>query len=74
LCGTVATMKIKSSAGTQKYSYDYGSSYNFGTGGGLGTYGNISLDNYKSTTATCTDAIGATIIKGSNARDLSLSK
>jgi hypothetical protein len=74
LCGTVATMKIKSSAGMQKYSYDYGSSYNFGTGGGLGTYGNISLDNYKSGAASCTDAIGATVIKGSNARDLSLSK
>lgn len=74
LCGTVATMKIKSSAGTQKYSYDYGSSYTFGTGGGLGTYGNVSLDNYKSGAAKCADAIGATVIKGSNARDLSLSK
>jgi hypothetical protein len=75
LCGTVATMKIKSSAGTQKYSYDYGSGYSFGTGGGLGTYGNISLDNYKSGTATCTkDAEGATVITHSNAHDLSLSK
>ena len=74
LCGTVATLKIKSSAGTQSYTYDYGSSYSFGTGGGLGTYGNISLDNYSSGTASCTDAIGATVIKGSNAQVLSLSK
>jgi hypothetical protein len=72
MCGTVATMKISSSAGTQKYSYDYGTSV--GTGGGLGTYGNISLDNYKSKNTGCTDAVGATVIKASNARDLSLSK
>jgi hypothetical protein len=71
-CGTTATMRIDSSSGTQRYSYDYGT--NFGTGGGLGTYGNISLDNYKSGAASCADAIGATVIKGSNARDLSLSK
>jgi hypothetical protein len=75
LCGTVATMKIKSASGTQKYSYDYGSSYSFGTGGGLGTYGNVSLDNYRSGTASCTkDAEGATVIRHSNARDLSLAK
>jgi len=45
-CGTIATMKIKSSAPTQVYNYDYGSS--FGTGGGLGTYGSVALDNYRS--------------------------
>ncbi|HTK79555.1 MAG TPA: hypothetical protein VL286_03865 [Rhizomicrobium sp.] len=71
-CGTVATMKIKSAAGTQKYTYDYGTT--FGTGGGLGTYGNISLDDYKSKLGGCADAVGATVIKGSNARDLSLVK
>lgn len=73
ICGTTAVMKISSSSGNQKYKYDYGTSV--GTGGGLGTYGNISLDNYRSGTATCTaDLQGATVITRSNARDLSLSK
>jgi hypothetical protein len=72
LCGSVAVMRIDSAAGVQRYSFDYGTT--FGTGGGLGTYGNISLDNYKSGAANCADAIGATVIKGSSARDLSLSK
>ena len=76
LCGTVATLKIKSAAGKQTYTYDYGTS--FGTGGGLGTYGLISLDNYKSKAGGCAldggIARGATVVKGSNARDLSLSK
>jgi hypothetical protein len=73
LCGTQAVMRIDSPSGVQRYVYDYGIS--FGTGGGLGTYGNISLDNYRSTAAKCADdAVGATVIKGSNARDLSLSK
>jgi len=71
-CGTVATMKIKSAAGTQKYKYDYGTS--FGTGGGLGTYGLVSLDNYRSKAGTCAYDADAIVIKGSNARDLSLSK
>ena len=71
-CGTVATMKIKSADGTQKYTYDYGTT--FPTGGGLGTYGNISLDNYRSKIGGCADAIGATPVKGSNAKDLSLTK
>jgi len=69
ICGTQAVMKIKSSAGTQKYSYDYGTSV--GSGGGLGTYGNISLDNYKSKSAKCADELaGARIVKASSARDL----
>ena len=72
LCGTVATMTIRSSAGKQKYSYDYGT--NFGTGGGLGTYGAISLDNYRSKPATCTDAAGAKSVKATAVKDLSLSK
>ncbi|HEY3777126.1 MAG TPA: hypothetical protein VGL35_03635 [Rhizomicrobium sp.] len=71
-CGTVATMKIKSAAGTQKYTYDYGTS--FGTGGGLGTYGSVSLDNYKSKVGGCAFDPEATVIKRSNARDLSLAK
>jgi hypothetical protein len=47
--GTVATMSIKSSTGTQRYQYDYGTT--FGSGAGLGTYGPISLDNFKSKAA-----------------------
>ena len=73
VCGTMAVLKIKSSAGTQKYSYDYGTSV--GTGGGLGTYGAISLDNYKSKGAKCKDELrGAKMITRSSARDLSLTK
>lgn len=73
LCGSVATLTVKSSAGTQKYSYDYGTS--FGTGGGLGTYGQISLDDYKSGSAKCkADEIGAKRITHSTAKDLSLAK
>ncbi|MGM9487076.1 hypothetical protein [Ideonella sp. YS5] len=49
LTGNVATMTIKSSSGTQVYQFDYGQ--NFGTGGGLGTFGPISLDNFKSRTS-----------------------
>jgi hypothetical protein len=71
-CGTYGFLRIKSSAGSQKYYYDYGTS--FGSGAGLGTGGAISLDNYWSGTANCSDAEGATEIKGSTARDLSLSK
>jgi len=73
ICGTVATMKIKSADGTQKYTYDYGASV--GTGGGLGTYGLISLDNYKSGVARCAaDEMGATQVTGSNAKDPTLAK
>jgi hypothetical protein len=69
LSGTVATMTIKSSSGTQSYQYDYGAS--FGSGGGLGTYGPISLDNFK-TKAPAAEAVTAPhVVTGSNARDLS---
>jgi hypothetical protein len=68
-CGTVATMTIRSSAGRQKYTYDYGTT--FGTGGGLGTYGPVSLDDYKSKPGGCADAGDAVVIKASNATDLS---
>jgi hypothetical protein len=71
-CGTVAKMVIKSSAGTQKYKFDYGTT--FGNGGGLGTYGLVSLDNYRSKGGTCAYDADATVIKGSNARDFTLSK
>ena len=72
-CGTVATMKIKSAAHTQVYTYDYGAS--FGAGGGLGTYGSVALDNYRSKPGGCAlQEKGTVIKKGSSARDLSLSK
>lgn len=69
--GTVATLKIKSVSGTQSYEFDYGTT--FGTGGGLGTYGTISLDNYKSKAAV-EDAFGPAPRKltFSDALDLSL--
>src|SRR5450432_2191411 len=58
----VATMTIKSSAGKQKYTYDYGTT--FPTGGGAGTYGTIALDNYKSKAAGgCAESVGAQAIK-----------
>ncbi|HEX3652923.1 MAG TPA: hypothetical protein VHU18_08885 [Rhizomicrobium sp.] len=60
-CGTVATLKIKSASGKQTYTYDYGTS--FGGGGGLGTYGLISIDNYKSKPGGCTADRTATVIK-----------
>jgi len=73
MCGTVGTMTIKAPDGSkQKYSYDYGTS--FPTGGGLGTYGAISLDNYKSKTGGCAEAIGAKVLHGSTAKDPTLSK
>jgi hypothetical protein len=72
-CDTVATLVIKSSAPTQTYQYDYGTT--FGTGGGLGTYGNVALDNYKSKKAkTCTPDRDAIRITHSNAIDRTLSK
>lgn len=72
-CGTVATMNIKSSAGSQQYTFDYGTT--FGNGGGLGTYGSIALDNYKSKAGGgCTSAKGGRLITKSTAKDPSLQK
>ena len=73
-CGTVATMTITSAAPTQVYNFDYGAS--FGTGGGLGTYGSVALDNYQSKPGGCSfDQRGTWIKHGSSTvRDLSLSK
>lgn len=72
-CGTVATLKIKSASGTQSYAYDYGTT--FGTGGGLGTYGSISLDDYKSKPAkSCDTDKNARVIVHSDATDRSLAK
>jgi hypothetical protein len=70
--GTVATMTIKSPSGTQVYQFDYGAT--FGLGGGLGTYGPVSLDNYKARTAGTEDAAAPAprVIHGSSAKDLSL--
>jgi hypothetical protein len=70
-CGTYGFLKIKSADGSQKYYYNYGTY--FGPGAGLGTGGSISLDNYKSGAANCTDA-DAILIDRSTARDMSLSK
>jgi hypothetical protein len=73
-CNTVATMTIHNRAGTQTYNYDYGTT--FGTGGGLGTYGLVALDNYKSSPGGCALARhGIWIKKGaSHVRDLSQAK
>jgi hypothetical protein len=73
-CGTVATMIIKSAAGTQTYNYDYGTS--FGTGGGLGTYGSVALDNYKSKPGGCSVAAHGTWIRrgSSHIQDPTLTK
>jgi hypothetical protein len=74
LCGSLATMTIKSAAGKQKYTYDYGTS--FPTGGGAGTYGAIALDDYRSKASNCAAAVGVKAIKitHSTAKDLSLAK
>lgn len=72
-CGTTAKMTIKSSAGTQKYTYDYGAT--FGNGGGLGTYGPIALDNYRSKAGSdCAPDPEAIPITRSNAKDPTLAK
>lgn len=73
MCGTVGTMTIKAPDGSkQKYSYDYGTT--FPTGGGLGTYGAVSIDNYKSKAGGCAETIGAKMLHGSTAKDPTLSK
>lgn len=73
MCGSIAKMTIKSSAGTQKYTYDYGT--DFGTGGGLGTYGPIALDDYASKPAKhCEADKDAKVITHSTGTDRSLSK
>jgi hypothetical protein len=71
-CGTYGFLRIKSAAGAHKYYYNYGTYV--ATGAGLGTGGAISLDNYKSGSASCKNIEGATEIKASNARDFSLSR
>ena len=52
-CGTVATLRITSAAGVQTYTNDYGST--FGSGGGLGTYGSVGIDNYVGFKSGCAD-------------------
>ena len=52
-CGTVATLRITSSAGVQTYNNDYGGT--FGSGGGLGTYGSVGIDNYIGFKSGCAD-------------------
>ncbi|MGC2450295.1 MAG: hypothetical protein WA477_21780 [Candidatus Sulfotelmatobacter sp.] len=53
-CGTTAHMRITSAAGVQSYTSNYGTT--FGVGGGLGTYGSISLDNFDGFASGCNDA------------------
>ncbi|MBV8799199.1 MAG: hypothetical protein JOY77_09630 [Alphaproteobacteria bacterium] len=74
VCGTVGIMTIDSAEGRQSYEYDYGKA--FGTGGGLGTYGAVALDDYSSSTGGCTKSVGLKAVKitHSTAKDLSLSK
>lgn len=74
MSGTVATMTIqkKGTEDTQSYSYDYGTS--FGTGGGLGTYGTLYLDNYASSAPAEELTSKPVRITGSNAKDLSLNQ
>jgi hypothetical protein len=67
MCGTIATMTIKSAAGTQRYKFDYHAS--FPAGGGLGTYGPIALDNYVSRTTSCGLDERAILITHSTAKD-----
>jgi hypothetical protein len=51
-CGTVAEMRITSSAGVQTYSHNYG--HRFGDGVGAGTFGTVALDNYIASASACT--------------------
>jgi len=70
LNGSVATMTIQSVSGIQTYQYDYGKP--LGTGGGLGTFGMASLDDYKSVLRVAAPQVKPVVITGSNAQDLSL--
>jgi hypothetical protein len=72
MCGSTAVMTIRSAAGTQKYKFNYHST--FGTGGGLGTYGPVALDNYVSRATSCGLAEKAILITHSTADDPSLAK
>lgn len=70
-CGTTAYMRITSAAGVQTYKFNYGSSV--GTGGGLGTYGSIGLDNFISYVGNCKGLDQAISVERlPHARDLSL--
>ncbi len=67
-CGTVATMRITSSAGVQTYSHDYGTTY--GPGGGLGTYGSVRLDNYVGFKGSCASAAATAVADTAMRRDV----
>jgi hypothetical protein len=71
-CGTMAEMKITSAVKTQKYAFDYGAS--FGTGGGLGTYGSVALDDYKSKAGRCKIDSDAVMVTPSAMKDPTLAK
>jgi hypothetical protein len=73
-CGTTATMRITSAAGVQTYTNNYGNT--FGSGGGLGTYGSVGLDNYVGFPSGCKDAPvkGIPASQMPSAKDLSLEK
>jgi hypothetical protein len=70
-CGTVATMRITSSAGVQTYTNDYATTY--GPGAGLGTYGLVGLDNFVGFPSACSDAAVDAIPASSMPRDKDLS-
>ncbi len=67
-CGTVATMRITSTAGVQTYSHDYGTTY--GPGGGLGTYGSVHLDNYVGFKGSCASAAATAVADTAMRRDV----
>lgn len=71
-CGKTAILRITSAAGVQKYNFNYGTTY--GAGGGLGTYGSISLDNYIGFHSGCNDAMVNSVPAYSMPHDIDLSQ
>jgi hypothetical protein len=70
-CGTTAEMRITSAAGTQTYTFNYGTTY--GPGGGLGTYGSVGIDNYVGFLSGCSDALENAIPASAMPHDTDLS-
>jgi hypothetical protein len=70
-CGTTGILRITSAAGVQKYTFNYGTTY--GAGGGLGTYGSVSIDNYVGFHSACSDALVNSIPSSTMPHDTDLS-